>query len=557
MEESNMQRNQVIAVVLIVVIVGSAAGYILFFGPKPQAIIIMGTTDSVETNLDPARAYDYFGLELILSLGSGLVQITPGSQAGANDIAASLATTWTLSADGLHWDFVLRQGVKFPDGREFNATDVKYTFDRCANLTGDGLYEPDGSQANLDYQGFIKNVTITGEFTVRFYLNYKFAPFLQILSYAASFIVDRAWVPKDQLVTYVDGNPTASNPNALGPFLLANWTRSGGEDVEFRLVKNPDYWNAAAGYPKTSEIVIKKYADANALGTAMEAGDIDIAYRQLTASQIHAFQNNLDVRVWKGIGAQIQYLCFNQNYYPLNETAIRRGITAALNRTNICSTVFLGDFKPLYTMIPEGMAYHKNTFDVYGDANYTYTRQQLATLGYNETNKLVLQFYYEDEGHYPQSADQAQLYKIDLEASGVITVNLHGVAWATMATLRGTGSMPVFVYGWYPDYVDPDDYEFLPFASWLHLGYNESYPAGGIAQHDLWIEGRQASTDAARQAAYYDLQDLQAEECSVVPLWQSDTTAITKPTVHGVTLDITVNWYHWLVYIGPAATTGP
>ncbi|MFW9767665.1 MAG: ABC transporter substrate-binding protein [Candidatus Thorarchaeota archaeon] len=552
-----MQRNQIIAVVLIIVVVGGVTGYLLFFAPAPENIIIMGTTDSVETNLDPARAYDYFGLEMVQSLSSGLVEITPGSQASVEDIAPALATSWTMASNGLSWDFNLREGVLFEDGREFNATDVKYSFDRSCNLTGDGLLEPDGSQLALEYHLIIRNVTVVSEFVVRFNLYQPFAPFLQLLAYQGSFIVDRVHAPKAELVEFTSGDARASHPNGLGPFLLESWVRSGATDVEFRLKKNPDYWNAAAGYPKADTIVIKKYADATALATAMESGDIDIAYRQLTAQQIHSFMDNPDVRVWKGIGAQIQYMCFNQAFYPFNETAIRQGIAAAFNRTNVVNTVFLGDFSPLYSIIPEGMAYHKPTFEVYGEANYTFTRSQLALFGYNETNKLVIEFYYENSGHYPQSGQQAAVYKTDLEASGVMTVNLHGLDWAQYRVQRDAETMPMYMYGWYPDYVDPDNYAFLPFATWLHMNYNNTYPAGGVAQYNLWQDGRSAQTPAERETAYNDLQDLQAVECSAIPLWQSDTTAVTKLTIHGVVLDISVSWRHWLIYSGTAATTGP
>ncbi len=144
-----------------------------------------------------------------------------------------------------------------------------------------------------------------------------------------------------------------------------------------------------------------------------------------------------------------------------------------------------------------------------------------------------------------------------MEASGVIDVNLNSAEWSTYRQNRNNGIMEVFIYGWYPDFIDPDNYAFLPFASWLNMGYNETSPAGGVAQAALWNDGRAATTDADRQQAYEDLQDLQAQECSVIPLWQSSTTAVTKPTVHGVVLDITVTWRHWLLYLGDPATTGP
>jgi peptide/nickel transport system substrate-binding protein len=547
-----LERNQIIAIVVIIVLVGGVAGYMIFLAPPPYAdLIIVGTTDSVESSLDMAQSYDYFGWEMIMSLSSGLVDIEPGSEAGVDDIIPALATSWTTSSDGKTWDFTLRQGVKFPDGREFNATDVKYTFDRNCNLTGDGLFELDGPQLNMGYAGeggIIDNVEIVSEYVVRFNLQISFSPFLQLLSCAASYMVDRAVAPMDELVSYnTAGDPLT--PCALGPYLLDNWVRVGGSDEEIRLVRNPNYWDTASGLPRTNNVTIKMYASDSALAAAMTSGEIDIAYRQLTATQIASFKENTAVKVWEGIGAQIQYLCFQQDIYPYNVTDIRRGITAALNRTHVVESAFLGTFEELYSMIPAGMAYHDPTFEVYGDANYSYTQAMLAPYGYNSTNKLELELYYESSGHYPQSQEQALVYEADWEASGVIDVTLTGLEWPTFRLARNAGTMPVFIYGWYPDFIDPDNYEFLPFASWLNLGYNASYPAGGIDQNDLWQEGRSATTNAAREAAYLELQQLQAEECSVVPLWQSNTVAVSKLNVGGIILDITVNWRHWLVFM--------
>ncbi|MGY5865669.1 MAG: ABC transporter substrate-binding protein [Candidatus Thorarchaeota archaeon] len=548
-----MERNQLIAIVVIIIIVGGAAGYLVFFAPPPQAdLIIVGTTDSVESSIDMAQSYDYFGWEMIMSLSSGLVDIEPGSEAGADDITAALATSWTSSAGGTIWDFTLRENVLFPDGREFNATDVKYTFDRNCNLTGDGLFELDGPQLNMGYAGpggIIDNVTIVSEFVARFYLQIAFAPFLQLMACQASYMVDRAVAPMDELVEYDSTAGATLTPNALGPYLLQSWSRIGGSDEEIRLVRNPDYWDAANGLPKTETIVVKMYASDTALASAMTSGEIDIAYRQLTAVQIESFRTNTAVKVWEGIGAQIQYLCFNQDIYPYNETNIRRGITAAINRTHVTESVFLGTFDPLFSMVPAGMAYHTPAFDVYGNANYSYTIDMLAPFGYNATHPLTIELYYESSGHYPQSQEQALVYEADWEASGVIEVSLNGLEWPSYRLARNEGTMPVFIYGWYPDFIDPDNYEFLPFASWLNLGYNSTYPQGGIDQNALWQAGRSATTDIAREAAYVDLQELQAEECSVIPLWQSATTAVSKLNVYGIVLDITVSWRHWLLYI--------
>ena len=88
--------------------------------------IVVGTTDSVQTTIDPADAYDYFGVNTIENVGAGLVDYRPGT----TEIVPALATDWSVSSDGLTWTFNLRQGVKFPDGTAFDANVMKYTMDR-------------------------------------------------------------------------------------------------------------------------------------------------------------------------------------------------------------------------------------------------------------------------------------------------------------------------------------------------------------------------------------------------------------------------------------------
>ncbi|MFX1265691.1 MAG: ABC transporter substrate-binding protein [Promethearchaeota archaeon] len=557
-----MERNQTIAIVVIIVIVaGAAVGYYLFVAPPAgptEEVILMGTTDSVEYTLDIAQSWDYFGWEIIGSVSSGLVDITPGSEGANEDIFGALAASWTASAGATIWDFTLREGVLFEDGREFNSSDVVYTFERNCNLTGDGLWRSDSPQRGIGYAGeggIIDNVTATGEFTVRFELNYAFAPFLQLMSATSSFIVDRANSLKDNITEYHPGDPRGSYTGALGPYLLDEWDRTAGTDNKFVLVKNPDYWNVA-NEPKTDKIIIQRYASDTALTAAIKAGDIDIAYRQMSALQIEDLRDDPNVRLWEGVGAQIQYMIFQQAIYPYNETPVRQALTAALNRSAVCSTVFLDQFVPLYSMIPNGMAYHKPTFEIYGEANYTFTQTTLAAYGYNSTNKLQVELWYESEGHYPQSAEQALVYEDSFEASGVIDVELFSADWSTYKQNRDDHIMQVYIYGWYPDYVDPDNYIFLGFAEWLQMGYDET-TGTGVIQADYLKLGRNSTDSATRELAYETLQDMQAVECAVVPLWQSSTYAASLPTVHGIVLDITLVWRHWLLYLGEAATTGP
>jgi peptide/nickel transport system substrate-binding protein len=160
---------------------------------------------------------------------------------------------------------------------------------------------------------------------------------------------------------------------------------------------------------------------------------------------------------------------------------------------------------------------------------------------------LEFTLWYETSGHYPQSAQQALMLQDSLEASGVISVTLEGRDWAAYRTARQEEIMQAYILGWYPDYIDPDDYIF-PFVhstggSWIHHNY-------ASAQMDQLVESARATTNTAeRQSLYEDIQDLMVDEVPIIPLYQGGAYAVSKPNVKGIYLDITQNWRHWLVYI--------
>jgi peptide/nickel transport system substrate-binding protein len=465
-----------------------------------------------------------------------------------DDIIPALAISWDVSADGLTWTFNLRQGVMFDSSREFTADDVKYTFDR-----GIGIADPDGAFVGVGVGDIIDSVTVVSKYVVKFQLKIPFAAFLSLMAFQACYIVDPEYAPMagsswsiDDVVLYEDGNSRGSNPMGLGPYNLKSWTRVAGKDTEMTLEANPLYWNSVGGYPKTKNITINFYADSSGLALAMTAGDIDVAFRQLSTTDITAMKSNPDLKVWEGTGAFIQYLCMQQKNAPFNNAKIRQAVAAAIDRSSLVDTVFQGQAEKLYSMIPLGMFGHTEAFESLGDPNYTRTRELLAELGYNENNKLTSTLWYETSGHYPQSPQQALVLKSSLEESGVISVNLESRDWAAYRTARQEEIMQAYILGWYPDYIDPDDYIF-PFVhssggSWIHHNYANP-------EMDKLIEwARGNTTSTARQSLYAQIQDLMVQDAAIIPLYQGGAYAVSKTNVDGIYLDITQNWRHWLVY---------
>src|SRR3954471_15434399 len=97
-------------------------------GEKQGGSMIVTYKDDVAT-LDPAIGYDWQNWSMIKSLFDSLMDYEPGTSTLTTDLAES----YTISDDGLTYTFKLRPGVKFHNGREMTAEDVKYSLDRVTD----------------------------------------------------------------------------------------------------------------------------------------------------------------------------------------------------------------------------------------------------------------------------------------------------------------------------------------------------------------------------------------------------------------------------------------
>jgi peptide/nickel transport system substrate-binding protein len=348
------------------------------------------------------------------------------------------------------------------------------------------------------------------------------------------------------VVNYTGTNST-ENPTGLGPYLLSNWERTAGKDVEIDLTANPNYWNASGGIPKTKHIIIKFYTDSTSLNLAMQSGEIDVAYRQLAPTDIQAFESNPNVKVWKGPGTFIQYLVMSELGAPFNNTLVRQAVAAAINRTLITNTVFLGQMVPLYSMIPAGMSYHTDTFKYYGDGNITAAQMYLKSAGYSTTNPLKFILNY-PTGHYTSTDGTASAIKESLESTGMIQVTLANAPWPNYkASIRSEAlAGQAWIYGWYPDYIDPYDYTY-PFLPSNGIGFLHTHYVSATMTKLL----QQAATETnptALQTTYGQIQQQLVTDVPLVPLFQGETICVTNLKVGGVVLDPTIIFRYYLLW---------
>lgn len=484
--------------------------------PKP---IILGTTDKI-TVLDPAKCYDFYTWEIFNNIGEGLLKYKPGT----TEIVPGIAESYEVSENGKVYTFHLRPGLKFTDGTPLDASAVKYSIDRVMKL---------GLDPSWLVSAFVEKVEVVDELTVKFILKKPISYFPSLVATVPYFPVSPKSYPADKTAEPLVGH--------YGPYKIKKWIR----DVELVLEANPDYYGTP---PKTKEFIIKFYKDASTLRLAVETGEIDIAWRTLKPTDILDLKARGVLTIEEVPGPYIRYLVLRCNQAPFNDVRLRRAIAAAIDRDKICNEVYKGTVEPLYSMIPKGMWSHIDAFkEEYGVRNLTLAKELLKEAGYSEENPFEFELWYTPTHYGDLEADVALVIKESLEETGMMKVTLRSAEWATYAAeYIAKGVMPIFLLGWYPDYLDPDDYTtcFLH-SKWspdLGVFYNNS------KMDELLDKASVAIDKAERTELYKEIQRLMAEEAPVIPFFQGKLFIVFWPNVRGVILDPTMLLRYYLIY---------
>jgi peptide/nickel transport system substrate-binding protein len=518
-----LKRSYVAAVVLIIVIV--VGGWYWYSQQealaRQKATIIIGTTDKI-TVLDPAKAYDFYTWEIFTNIGEGLMKYKPGTtdlEPGLADPAFGGGKGYTVSPDGLVYTFKLRAGLKFTDGTPINATVVKWSLERVARI------KEDPSWFVTD---FISKIDVVDALTVKITLLDPVSYFPAIMAVPTMFPVSPKAYPADSIKDSTVG---------CGPYKITNWVR----DVELDLEVNPDYYGAK---PKSTYCVIKFFKDATTMRLALERGEIDVAWKTLRPTDIVDLKKKPDLKVVEGPGAYIRYIVIRVGTPPFDNVYVRKALACAIDRKALADRVFMGTVEPLYSMVPMGMWSHIDALKAeYGEFNLTKAKEYLKAAGYSETKKLTFELWYTPTHYGDTEADVATILKDSFEKTGMISVTLKSAEWPTYVDYLYKGTMPIYLLGWYPDYMDPDDY-LWPFyhSGNVYSGYNST-------SMDNLLYNAKISVNIEDRTGYYkSAQELAAKDLPYIPMFQGKLIVVSKPIIKGIVLDPLMLLRYYLIY---------
>jgi peptide/nickel transport system substrate-binding protein len=208
-------------------------------------------TTLVPSYFDPAETIIVTPFMVMYALHDGLVKPMPGKS-----MAPSLAESWTVSADGLVYDFVLRKGARFHNGDPVTAEDVKFSFERYRGIYAKPLTER------------VAAVETPGPGRVRFRLG---KPWPDFMVFYGTIATGAGWVVPKSYVEKVGDEGFKKAPVGAGPYRFVSFSPG----IELVLEAFDGYWRKA---PHVKRLVFRVIPDPSTRLAALKRGEVDIVY---------------------------------------------------------------------------------------------------------------------------------------------------------------------------------------------------------------------------------------------------------------------------------------
>ncbi len=418
------------------------------YQPDPNAKagggIVVTYKDDVAT-LDPAIGYDWQNWSMIKSLFDGLMDYVPGT----TELRPGLASSYEISDDGTVFTFHLRPGVKFHNGREMTAEDVKYSFDRVTNPTtqspGAGFFGSikgydamaDGSASELS------GVKVIDPMTVEVTLSRPDATFLHVMALNFASIV-----PKEAVDAA--GADFGKVPVGTGAFKLAEWTI--GQRLVF--AKNTDYWRP--GVPYLEQVTFEVGQEPIVALLRLQNGEVDVPGDGIPPAKFREVMGDPAQAARVVVGGQLQtgYVTMNVQMPPFDKLEVRRAVNMAINKDRIVQ-IINGRAVPANQPLPPSMPGYTKTYKGYA-YDPAAAKALLAEAGLGDGFDTELYVMNTDPNPRIAQAIQQDLAGIGIKAS------IKSLAQANVIAAGGEPDQAPMIWSggmaWIADFPDPSNF---------------------------------------------------------------------------------------------------
>ena len=436
-------------------------------------------------------------------------------------IAPGLAQFWKSSRDGLSWTFVLKKGVKFHHGREVTADDVVYSFTRILDprIKSGAADLFSGILGAAEFKdGKAKSVAglvATDRYTVQVTLVQALTPFASVLAIGHAKVVPRDLVEQR-------GEAFWLNPVGTGPFKFASWQRG----KEIVLTANPEYYGTA---PRLSRIIYRIFpGDAfDAMYEDFRQGKLEDTpiptqdYRRIVSSGDHVYV--------KRPMQSVRFYGFNMRVKPLDDRRVRQAFVHALDREHLIVDILLNRYTPAQGVLPPGTLGFNPAL-----RGYVFDRKKaqdlLARAGYPEGRGLPPIAIWSSVNAERVIREHEQIKK-DLEAVGIRAEMHYLTDWPSFSKRLAEGTFPIFLYAWFADVPDPENFLSKLFHSKSPRNF---FGYANPVVDDLFASAQRESNLQRRVELFRRAEQLILDDAPMIPILHYTYERLFQPYVRSV-----------------------
>ncbi len=411
------------------------------------------------------------------------------------EIVPVLAESWERP-DELTTVFHLRKGVKFHNGEELKATDVKFTLDRMKASPQVGYII-----------GSIDRVEIVDDYTVKVITTKPFGAILSHLSHPTAGIMNEKAVKEY-------GEAYGQHPIGTGPYKLASW-QSGDRIV---LEANPDYFLGEAPIKK---VIFRPITEGSNRTIALETGEIDIAY-DIEGLDKDRLRNDNSVLFIEEPSLGIDYIGFNTKKAPFNNIKVRQAIATAINTDDIIAAVYKGSATRANSLIGPKVFGHTDEAKAW-EYNVEKAKKLLAEAGYPNGFKAKIWVNENQARRDIATILQAQLKEIGID------LTIETLEWGAYLDGTARGDHEMFILGWVTVTGDAD-YGLFPLlhSSCFGGAGNRSFYSNPKVDK-LLMKARNSVNQEERKELYKEVQIIAQEEVPVyITAYKAQNVALQK-----------------------------
>jgi ABC-type transport system substrate-binding protein len=463
-------------------------------------------------NLDPAAVDDAYEATVVAQIYQGLLRLD--SDLG---VSPCLARTWTVAENGRLYHLILRDGVRFHDGRPLTAECVVQSFERALDPRKEApclaetylLWIEGAREFAAGRTSHVRGLRAAGD-TVEIRLTEPLGYFLSVLCMDQMRVVP----------PLRPGESPKQHPIGTGPFRFVECRPDG----DILLARFEEYWGVKA-LPDSLHFVVPNAGATPAERVAMLLrGEVHVI--PLGASQRRTLEEVAGPRILRSPDFSVSFTGMNRNHPPLDRKEVRQAIAMAIDRGKLISPAAAGMITPATGILPPRMAGYRPEPKVLPYAPDS-ARFLLARAGYGLGHPVPPIDYYStdaDTSRYVREL-RRQCREIGIE------LRTHRLTWSAFDARITRGEAPMFGLSWIADIPDPD--------AILYFLFRSGEPNNLFGFHDATVDslleaGRRMRPGAERFELYRKTESVILAGAPMIPTFTGISLYAWDPTVRGV-----------------------